>query len=1203
MEHLHRVKAVIAVVLCVVAGWPMSSYAEDARPVVEVDPQPLAAALNSFSEQTGIQFAYVSTVADGIESPGTSGEAYPAEALDLMLAETGLTYSFINDTTIVIVAADGLDGGYMGGDSDSKNSQSMPVLTAQKTSQVTPNTTTNSRSEEDGMSVVTGKVTDARTGANLKGAKVTIEETGQWTSTNDLGEFRFVDVPIGSATLTVSYLGYAGQSAVVSLRSETASQNFALRGGSEIEEIVVFGQRSARALALNQERTSENTTSIVSEDMLGNFIGTTLSDSLRRVAGVAFQRDANTGDGTNIIVRGLDPDLNQVLLNGSALPDGSGAGRSANLSNVLADSVSSIRISKTLLPNQESTGIGGLVEVETKSPLDRARRYLRVGLETVRRDSAFGEDALASATGSMTFGRENNFGLSASVQYREQDVTNISYDLGLEYGQYLPLEQDGVTPITDINNVDPSISFPFEEGVDDAIIRDQSNNISRTESSTLTTTLSGAWRISNHSSLRLDYLRSDRLTDQFQRSYFIQPLALYSPTPIPELGGQTRGALSLLENPFGSNFLNIRQTYTSTVDQETVTDSINLRGETQVGKWSFEYAAGYVSGETESPYIGDATFLNASLFFGAVIRDLLTPEALNTATGRPISIYAPRSGSGYPVPLFNNDGWALVNSEDDIVFQNGTAVSFTGQNDRESLDLSAKYDFSDTGLRYIELGFEVEKSRFETDQGNIVGYDAILDFGGDPFFGLLPASAFGLTFGDLPLGEISASDNGFALLDEGSARTFLNDLGGFAENNPTRLTTSVFSPSALLNQTFTEETETVGYFQVRFDRGPWEFIGGIRISNVDVAANFVTTPSLFENGVEDLSFRIANTQVVEESASRTEVLPRFLVNFRPRPNAVGRFGYFASVARPEIRQLTSSQFVTLILDPTSGPNLDRPSLTVSKGNPALKPAYSHNFDLGAELYFEDIGVLKVGVFYKRIENLLQQNALDAVEAVDGVILPDDPRFQNLPADIYISGTQPANNPRDSEIYGVELAFEKQFTSLPGWLSGLGIYSNYTYTDSAIDQTFTWTNSPVYDSSGVLIGRETVERPAEVRFLQQPRHTGTVGATFNRAALEASLLYSFQSERLSSYGLVPSNPNLSLSAFDDSIDSLDFRAAYFLENNVGQFQVYAEFIDILKSAEDADVQRFRGGVGNTPEYYVGGHFRGGRSLVVGVNATF
>src|SRR3546814_18712815 len=57
--------------------------------------------------------------------------------------------------------------------------------------------------------------------------------------------------------------------------------------------------------------------------------------ALRRVPGVSFQRDGLTGDGTNIMIRGLDPDMNAVKLNGLNLPVGNGGGRSAAQSNML----------------------------------------------------------------------------------------------------------------------------------------------------------------------------------------------------------------------------------------------------------------------------------------------------------------------------------------------------------------------------------------------------------------------------------------------------------------------------------------------------------------------------------------------------------------------------------------------------------------------------------------------------------------------------------------------------------------------------------------------------------------------------------------------------------------------------------------------------------------------------------------------------
>ena len=170
MEHLHRVRAAISVVLCVVAGWSLSSYAEDEPPVIEVEAQPLAAALNSFSEQTGIQFAYVSIVADGIESPGTSGKAYPTQALDLMLAETGLTYNFINDTTIVVVAAGSSNEAHQGGDSDSKNLSPTPVLMAQNQTsppQAPANQQNPPNDDEPGTPLVMEEI--IVTGTNIRG--------------------------------------------------------------------------------------------------------------------------------------------------------------------------------------------------------------------------------------------------------------------------------------------------------------------------------------------------------------------------------------------------------------------------------------------------------------------------------------------------------------------------------------------------------------------------------------------------------------------------------------------------------------------------------------------------------------------------------------------------------------------------------------------------------------------------------------------------------------------------------------------------------------------------------------------------------------------------------------------------------------------------------------------------------------------------
>src|SRR5690606_25305621 len=45
--------------------------------------------------------------------------------------------------------------------------------------------------------------------------------------------------------------------------------------------------------------------------------------------------------------------------------------------------------------------------------------------------------------------------------------------------------------------------------------------------------------------------------------------------------------------------------------------------------------------------------------------------------------------------------------------------------------------------------------------------------------------------------------------------------------------------------------------------------------------------------------------------------------------------------------------------------------------------------------------------------------------------------------------QPQNAP-DGYAYGVELNWNQQFENLPGWMSGIGMFANYTYTEAEMD---------------------------------------------------------------------------------------------------------------------------------------------------------
>jgi len=217
-------------------------------------------------------------------------------------------------------------------------------------------------------------------------------------------------------------------------------------------------------------------------------------------------------------------------------------------------------------------------------------------------------------------------------------------------------------------------------------------------------------------------------------------------------------------------------------------------------------------------------------------------------------------------------------------------------------------------------------------------------------------------------------------------------------------------------------------------------------------------------------------------------------------------------------------------------------------------------------------------------------------APDGVELPDDPRFQNLPSDIFISVSYPINNPDPATIWGVEAAVERRLDFLPGVLSGLGVYANYTYTHSKKTETQTWSTSPIYDN-GVLVGREAINYSYRTSFNQSPEHSGTAGLTYSSKAIDASLYYTMQARRK------VANQAFNLDIYDEAVSSLDFRADYRFNLAGADLKLSVEGLNLLKGPSDASIERSVGGVAGTPKYYTSGRYFGGRSFAIGLSATF
>ena len=1160
-----------------------ASVAEEPAATYElnIEAQALPAALKSFAEQTDLQVVYFAAVAEGKEAPALEGEFTADAALDRLLANADLDHRSVDEQTYSIAARD-IAG--QGGDSSAKKTRPAPILMAQN--QPARTAANGGTSSEDGAGVITGKVTDARTGANLKGALITLEETGQRARTDDLGRFRIVDVPAGSANIVVSALGYAAASdelVVVSGLSTTI--DIELLGGSDVEEIVVFGQRSARALALNQERSAENSTTVVSSDLLGNFEGATLSEVLRRAPGVAFQQSGDTGDGTNIIVRGFAPDLNTVKLNGLELPVGNGRDRSAGLATILADSVDKVTISKSLLPSQDSSGIGGLVEIETKSPLDRPNRYAKFSAESAFSDNGFRDDDIYTGTLSGTFGSANQFGLSAAVQYRERATTRVSNSIGsLDYGEYLPLEIDGSTDVTSLSLIDPRRTFPFEQGADGIYPDSVSTQSLLSDQSNLSATIAGHWRIGDRGSLRLDYVTADESSEFYFRGSSFLALASYELLPVAALGGEQRLALTCCRR------ISASQSYTYTESEEK-TDTLTLRGELFHGPFTFGLLAGSSEGSREVPVLRGAGFFSTT--GTSLDPDWIAPGAIDQTEGRLLSIF-PRVGqSRFPAPLLNAQGLSVYNDPANYAASNIRTSSQRGENKRDSVEFSVRYDAGTGPLSYVEVGVDFEEAEFR-NSNNV----PFIDLGNGT-----TAAELGLTqFDDAALQDIGVTD-GLQVFSLSQFQRFVDNYESLVDQ--TGIRRIEVNASAGRGQS-TREKELAPYLQFRLDFGRMELIAGARNSRIEIESTFLTSPRITDEfGNPDEVFEENNRQFVTEKVVQTRLLPRLLFNYRRSDNLIFRASYFQSIARPEVGNLTRGQSIRLDLQPDNGPNDDQPELFVRRGNPDLKSAITDNYDLSVEYYDDALGQIELAFFAKSVKNLLESNQSGGVDTLADVTLPDDPRFRNLPPNVFITGEQPVNNPERAELWGVELAVERQLTFLPGFWSGLGFFGNYTYTDSRKTQPVDWLFSPVLDADGLPVRdangeivREDVNfLLADQAFEQDPGSSGTLAITYNREGIDANLSYSFQDRRFSFYD------EHGLSIYNEAIDSLNFRAAKLFDTRYGAYQVFVELNDLLRGTSDPSVESGRGGEGATPRFRTSASFFGGRFYRLGFIGSF
>jgi len=177
---------------------------------------------------------------------------------------------------------------------------------------------------------------------------------------------RLISLAVASACAALGAPAYAQEGA-------PATSDVATVGSTPAPANVVkvTGIRASLQSTLNLKRNSDGIVDGIVADDIGKFPDTNLAESLQRISGVSIDR--NRGEGANVTVRGVGPDLNMVLLNGRQMPTanlGDQAGRAFDFSNLASESVSQIQVYKSARADTPPGGIGATINIMTARPLD-----------------------------------------------------------------------------------------------------------------------------------------------------------------------------------------------------------------------------------------------------------------------------------------------------------------------------------------------------------------------------------------------------------------------------------------------------------------------------------------------------------------------------------------------------------------------------------------------------------------------------------------------------------------------------------------------------------------------------------------------------------------------------------------------------------------------------------------------------------------
>ncbi|ROT93423.1 TonB-dependent receptor [Altererythrobacter sp. FM1] len=749
----------------------------------------------------------------------------------------------------------------------------------------------------------------------------------------------------------------------------------------QADAIVVTGTRGSLKTALGIKRDATGVVdAIVAEDIV-QFPDQNVAEALQRIPGITIERDQ--GQGSEIIVRGFTSQYTRTEVNGlTALTSKDNRGFDFKL--LASELFSKAEVYKTASASRTEGGTASIVNLVTPKPLDKDGFTIASSANGTYAEVA--DEFLPRAALLISQNWNDRFGIAASLAYSENSINQDAYEVGGSWADLAFRSSGSPTGVTEEELEAWYAPVPMRTK--------QAEDLKR-----LGATLDIQFAPNETSLITASaiYGRLERDGYSLRQDIFGGKNSEYYDLTIED-GIAVAGSAYGGGNP---RVYSKERPRTDTLQQYSLTGDFDF-----ADRWNILAQIGYTKGEGKEDLYETGFGLDQGAIEWALEGDFIVGSVIPDHDGDGVyenngEAIDPMDPASYPKLRFLSDKfYTQINDEFSVKFDVGREFDGFLQEVR-------------IGGRYSDTVQDFTREQQDWNHTSVPNsIDVASSLAAPGVAGYLPWHVPGAP---------SSYPSTIFFVDYDALAGFVSETYGTEQADRVMREANSFRIS--------EETYA-GFLEAKFGTDRLSGNAGVRFVKTEVTSSGHRVVGGLANNTGWLVDE--ETIPVEFVRDYSEWLPSLNLKYRLRDDFYLRASAGRTITRPLLTDMS----------PEASFNIN--TLTGSAKNPGLDPLTAWNFDVSAEWYFSNEGLVSLAFFHKKMDSLVEVRR----EMVDVEV--ENPDGTTSVAEV--SMAIPVNGDT-ATVTGLEFNIQTPFSFLPSPLDGFGGQFNFTYADSNAEFSF------------------------------------------------------------------------------------------------------------------------------------------------------